>query len=71
MSIGAFRNLNFGIFIDFQHVVFQRRVTFTTGHSFVEHVKPMVTGYDEVELTDEELEIIIRAVRNSLKYHKR
>lgn len=23
----------------------------TTGHSFVEHVKPMVTGYDEVELT--------------------
>jgi thiosulfate reductase cytochrome b subunit len=27
----------------------------TTGHSFVEHVKPMITGYDEVELTDEEL----------------
>jgi len=27
----------------------------TTGHSFVEHLKPMITGYDEVELTDEEL----------------
>lgn len=27
----------------------------TTGHSFVDHVKPMITGYDEVELTDEEL----------------
>lgn len=26
----------------------------TTGHSFVDHVKPMITGYDEVELTDEE-----------------
>jgi len=27
----------------------------TTGHSFIEHVKPMITGYDDVELTDEEL----------------
>lgn len=27
----------------------------TTGHSFREHVKPMITGYDEVNLTDEEL----------------
>ena len=27
---------------------------FTTGHSFVDHVKPMVTGFDEVELTPEE-----------------
>jgi len=27
---------------------------FTTGHSFVEHVKPMVTGFDEVDLTPEE-----------------
>jgi thiosulfate reductase cytochrome b subunit len=27
----------------------------TTGHSFIDHVKPMITGYDEVELTDEEL----------------
>ncbi len=26
----------------------------TTGHSFVAHVKPMVTGYDEVDLTDAE-----------------
>ena len=26
----------------------------TTGHSFKEHVKPMITGYDEVELTVEE-----------------
>jgi len=27
----------------------------TTGHSFIDHVKPMITGYDDVELTDEEL----------------
>ncbi|MCF6282856.1 MAG: cytochrome b/b6 domain-containing protein [Candidatus Polarisedimenticolaceae bacterium] len=27
----------------------------TVGDSFVGHVKPMVTGYDKVELTDEEL----------------
>ena len=27
----------------------------TTGHSFVGHVKPMITGYDDVELSDEEL----------------
>ena len=27
----------------------------TTGHSFIGHVKPMITGYDEVELSDEEL----------------
>jgi len=30
----------------------------TTGHSFIEHVKPMITGYDDVELTDEELAYI-------------
>jgi len=30
----------------------------TTGHSFIDHVKPMVTGYDDVELTDEELAYI-------------
>lgn len=27
---------------------------FTTGHSFSEHVKPMVTGFDEVDLSPEE-----------------
>ncbi len=27
----------------------------TTGHSFIDHVKPMITGYDDVELSDEEL----------------
>lgn len=27
----------------------------TTGHSFREHVRPMITGYDDVELSDEEL----------------
>ena len=27
----------------------------TTGHSFREHVRPMITGYDNVELTDEQL----------------
>ncbi len=26
----------------------------TTGHSFIAHVRPMVTGYDDVELTEEE-----------------
>ena len=26
----------------------------TIGHGFVEHVKPMVTGFDEIELTDEQ-----------------
>lgn len=26
----------------------------TTGHSFVEHVKPMVTGFDEVDLSEAE-----------------
>jgi thiosulfate reductase cytochrome b subunit len=27
---------------------------FTTGHSFAEHVKPMLTGFDDVELSPEE-----------------
>ncbi|MEZ5497353.1 MAG: cytochrome b/b6 domain-containing protein [Gammaproteobacteria bacterium] len=27
----------------------------TTGHGFVVHVKPMITGFDKVELTDEEI----------------
>jgi len=27
----------------------------TTGHSFIGHVRPMITGYDEVDLTEEEL----------------
>lgn len=26
----------------------------TTGHSFIDHVRPMITGYDDVELTEEE-----------------
>lgn len=26
----------------------------TTGHSFVEHVRPMITGFDEVDLTEAE-----------------
>ncbi|MBU0500891.1 MAG: cytochrome b/b6 domain-containing protein [Gammaproteobacteria bacterium] len=26
----------------------------TTGHSFIGHVKPMITGYDDVDLTEEE-----------------
>lgn len=30
----------------------------TTGHSFVDHIKPMITGYDDVEVTDEELAYI-------------
>jgi len=27
----------------------------TTGHSFIDHVRSMITGYDEVDLTDAEL----------------
>lgn len=30
----------------------------TTGHSFIDHVKLMITGYEDVELTDEELSYI-------------
>ncbi|MBT4076132.1 MAG: cytochrome B, partial [Gammaproteobacteria bacterium] len=26
----------------------------TTGHSLVDHVKPMITGFDEVELSEAE-----------------
>ena len=32
----------------------------TTGHSFVDHVKPMITGYDDVDLSDEELAYLRR-----------
>ena len=35
--------------------------------SFVEHVKPMITGYDEVELTDEELAYLRADERQVLK----
>ena len=27
----------------------------TTGHSFINHIKPMITGYDDVNLSDEQL----------------
>ena len=27
----------------------------TTGHSTIDHIKPMITGYDDVDLSDEEL----------------
>ncbi len=32
----------------------------TTGHSFVAHVKPMLTGFDEVDLSDEEIAYLQR-----------
>ena len=65
ISIGQGDFLNFiGIeFIAFAHTVAAIAVIvfiiahiylLTTGHSFKEHVKPMITGYDEVELTVEE-----------------
>ena len=39
----------------------------TTGHSFKEHVKPMITGYDEVELTVEEWAYLESDKSNILK----
>lgn len=42
----------------------------TTGHSFIDHVKPMVTGYDDVELTDEELAYLQADEPNVLKNEK-
>jgi thiosulfate reductase cytochrome b subunit len=39
----------------------------TTGHSFVEHVKPMITGYDDVDLTDEELAYLRANEPNTIK----
>ena len=39
----------------------------TTGHAFIDHVKPMVTGYDDVELTDEELAYLQADEPNILK----
>ena len=39
----------------------------TTGHSFVEHVRPMITGNDEVELTVEELAFIMSDEPQKLK----
>ncbi len=39
----------------------------TTGHSFKEHVKPMITGNDEVELTMEEFSYIMSNEPDKLK----
>ncbi len=39
----------------------------TTGHSFKDHVKPMITGYDEVDLTSEELAYIMSDEPKKLK----
>ena len=39
----------------------------TTGHSFVDHIKPMITGKDEVDLTDEELAYLRANEPNVLK----
>ena len=39
----------------------------TTGHSFIEHVRPMITGNDEVELTVEELAVIMSDEPQKLK----
>ena len=39
----------------------------TTGHSFIAHVKPMVTGYDDVELTEEEYAYMKADIPEKLK----
>ena len=39
----------------------------TTGHSFIEHLKPMITGYDKVDLTDEELAFLETSEPGALK----
>ncbi len=39
----------------------------TTGHSFIAHLKPMITGWDEVDLTDEEAAFLIADERNHIK----
>ncbi|WP_241085249.1 cytochrome b/b6 domain-containing protein [Candidatus Vondammii sp. HM_W22] len=39
----------------------------TTGDSFIHHVRPMITGYDDVELTDEELAYLQANEPNVLK----
>jgi len=39
----------------------------TTGHSFIAHVKPMITGWDEVDLTNEEAAFMIADERNHIK----
>jgi thiosulfate reductase cytochrome b subunit len=39
----------------------------TTGHTFIEHVKPMITGNDDVELTVEELAYIMSDEPQKLK----
>ncbi len=39
----------------------------TTGHSFIEHVKPMITGFDEVELTEAEEAYLKEDERNKIK----
>ncbi|RUM93614.1 MAG: cytochrome B [Thiothrix sp.] len=43
----------------------------TTGHSFIDHVKPMITGYDKVDLTDEELAYLQADEPGRLKNKKR
>ena len=43
----------------------------TTGHSFIDHVKPMITGYDKVDLTDEELAYLRADEPGRLKNKKR
>jgi thiosulfate reductase cytochrome b subunit len=39
----------------------------TTGHSFIEHVKPMITGFDEVELTEAEEAYLLQDEKNKIK----
>jgi thiosulfate reductase cytochrome b subunit len=39
----------------------------TTGHSFAAHVRPMITGYDEVDLTDAEEAFLVESKMVSMK----
>ncbi|HIP68493.1 MAG TPA: cytochrome B [Chromatiales bacterium] len=39
----------------------------TTGHSFVEHVKPMITGFDEIDLSEAEEAYLLEDERGRIK----
>ena len=39
----------------------------TTGHSFIDHVKPMITGFDEVELTEAEEAYLVEDEKNRIR----
>jgi len=40
----------------------------TTGHSFKEHVMPMITGYDKVDLTKEQFDYLLANESDKIKF---